>query len=101
MRIPSLSDQVVSGQYAAASLRDAENMMSLIAQWDSLRYSEKLAEIDRFEAGGRSRFSEVPGFGLSWCGACVSEVLLDYSEDPEGSCMVCGALANGPDRIAA
>lgn len=98
--IEPLTAQVAHGQYALAALRDAENMMSLITQWDSLPYSMKLNEADK---GQRSRFAEVPGFEPVWCASCVSEVLLDYRQDPEGQCMVCGEWAshNGPDQAAA
>lgn len=97
---PPLNEQVISGQYAAAELRDAQNMMSLIEQWDNLPYALKLAESDK---GTRSQFYSVPGFEPVWCDECASEVLLDYTEDPEGTCMVCGTWAshNGPDRVAA
>lgn len=91
--IEPLTHQVAHGQYALAALRDAENMMSLIAQWDSLPYSMKLAESDK---GTASRFSQVPGFELHWCDECHSEVLLDYRDDPEGACMVCEAAQTGP-----
>ncbi|WP_217181575.1 hypothetical protein [Streptomyces sp. AC495_CC817] len=87
--IDSLAAQVAHGQYAASELRAAENMMSLIAQWDLLRFSEKLAESEK---GTASRFHQVPGFEPFWCGACLSETYLDFTEDPEGSCMSCGAL---------
>ena len=97
--IEPLTHQVAHGQYAAAELRAAENMMALIAQWDTLRYSEKLDEADK---GRASRFRDVPGFELVWCGECVSDVLLDYTDDPEGACAVCGAVqATLSDQAAA
>lgn len=89
--IEPLTAQMAAGQYAASELREGENMMALIAQWDTLRYSEKLRES---ALGEKSRFREVPGFTPVWCGICVAEVLLDYTEDPEGACMSCGAVAD-------
>lgn len=97
--IPTLKEQQALGLQATLILREAADMMNLIAEWDGLRYSEKLAESDK---GSASRFFHVPGFELAWCGACVSDVLLDYSEYPEGQCMVCEATADGlSDRAAA
>lgn len=90
-RIASLSAQVASGQYAAAELRAAENMMSLIQQWDFLRYSEQLRESAK---GRASRFRDVPGFDPLWCAPCQDYTLFDYTQDPEGACGVCGALAD-------
>lgn len=96
--IPPLARQVAHGLYAQAELADAGRMMSLIAQWDALTYTEKLDESDK---GTASRFSQVPGFELRWCAECHSDVLLDYRDDPEGACMVCEAVQAGPDRWAA
>lgn len=87
--IEPLTHQVAHGQYAASELREAANMISLISQWDLLRFSEKLHESAK---GTASRFHEVPGFEPVWCGACLSETYLDYTGYPEGECMSCGAL---------
>lgn len=97
--IPTLKEQQQLGLQATLILREAQDMMNLIAEWDALRYSQKLAESDK---GSASRFFHVPGFELVWCGACVSDVLLDYRDDPEGACMVCEAVADTlSDRAAA
>lgn len=96
--IPPLPAQVVAGQYASAALRDAQNMMSLIAQWDLLRYSEKLRESAKGQA---SRFHEVPGFEPSFCGPCQDWTLLDFTDDPEGACYVCGSLSSTGYQAAA
>ena len=81
--IEPLAAQIASGQYAASELREAENMMSLLAQWDSLRPSEKARESDK---GSASRFAFVPGFQPAWCGVCLEEVFPDYRDDPDGHC---------------
>lgn len=99
--IEPLTLQVARGQRAASDLRAAENMMALMAQWDLLRYSEKLAEIERHTPLTPSRFAHVPGFDLAWCGACLDDVLLDYTDDPEGACMACGSLAHAEMEAAA
>ena len=93
-----LTHQVAHGQYAAAELRAADNMMSTIAQWDLLRYSEKMHE---WEKGARSRFSQVPGFEPRWCGVCLEETFPDYRNDPEGECPVCGAWGGQSQPTAA
>lgn len=96
--IEPLTAQVASGQYAASELREADRMTALIQHWDLLRYSEKLYESAK---GRHSRFRDVPGFQPTWCGVCQSEVLLDYTEDPEGACMECGALSDAVMPAAA
>lgn len=91
-----LTLQVARGQRAAADLRAAENLMSLMRQWDDLRYSEKLAEHAK---GQDSRFHDVPGFEPAWCAICATDVILDYTQDPEGACGSCGTVA--PSSMAA
>ncbi|MFT4258014.1 hypothetical protein [Microbacterium sp.] len=99
-RFDSLTDQVMHGIYARDALRDSENMMARIAQWDTLRPAEKWAEFDK---GSSSRFFDVPGFTPAWCDSCKSEVHPDYRNDPEGECPFCHTwLSNNvPDRAAA
>lgn len=95
----TISSLTASDPLRIAARRDGDRMMIRMAQWDSLSYSEKLAQSD---LGRISWFRDVPGFELAWCGACVSEVLLDYTEYPEGACMVCDAVADSlSDRAAA
>ena len=95
----SLKEQQQLGILANTCLSLSAGMMSLMAEWDALRYSEKLTEADKGQA---SRYAEVPGFELAWCGSCVSEVLLDYTEYIEGQCMVCESVADSlSDQAAA
>ena len=88
---------------ARLEIRRADKMIALLAEWDALPYAEKIREVENYEDGVRSRFAEVPGFGFRWCAECHSEVILDYTDDPEGTCMICGAWAadNGPDAWVA
>ena len=95
MRIESLAAQVAHGMYAREALRDAANMMTLFAQWDTLHAPEKAREYDK---GTQSRFFFVPGFQPRYCGACNAETHFDYRDDPEGACGDCGAWDG---RIAA
>lgn len=88
MILESFEEQRIHGIYAADVLRDAENMMTRIAQWDLLSADERERE---FRKGTASRFFEVPGFQPRMCHNCNYEQWFDYREDPEGACMVCGA----------
>lgn len=87
--IVSLPEQVVAGQYAAAELRAANNMIALIAQWDSLPADRKSAEWDKHQSRQTpSRFSEVPGFDPVGCVDCQDDVFPDFREDPDGACPI-------------
>lgn len=100
--IEPLTHQIAHGQYAAQEVRAAENMMSLIAQWDNLTGDEKNAE---WEKQGKSRFFEVPGFEPVFCHDCGHDVFVDFREYPEGECPFGTEhdiwSAPLPDRIAA
>jgi hypothetical protein len=84
----TLTEQAITGTYAKDALREAENMMQRIAQWDLMFPEERARE---YAKGAFSVFFEVPGFEPRWCGACQAETHFDFRDDPEGACGVCGA----------
>lgn len=84
----TLTEQDERGIYAREALREAENMMQRIAQWDLLFPEERARE---YAKGAHSVFFEVPGFELRWCANCRADTHFDYREDPEGACGECGA----------
>jgi hypothetical protein len=86
--IEPLDAQRVHGIYAASELREAENMMRRIAQWDTF---DAMTKEHEFAKGTESKFFEVPGFQPRWCHNCNRDEWFDYREDPEGACMTCGA----------
>jgi hypothetical protein len=95
---PTLTEQLIAGAYARDVLRDAENMMQRIAQWDLMFEEEKARE---FEKGAFSPFFEVPGFEPRWCESCQDETHFDFREDPEGACGKCGAWDGQSTKEAA
>lgn len=86
--IEPLTAQVAHGQYAASELREAANMISLIAQWDLLRPSEKAFQFAQDSPENPSRFRDVPGFEPEFCTGCQDDVFADYRNDLRGECPV-------------